>query len=143
MAETNPGEKKTLNLLSPPSSRRQGESSPSPQAKTLNTGRDAALLFSLVPIDALNSLSVCGCKSVEKNIKSNLRPASKEIQVMMETRTNQNRPKHSRLKTSVCTGLLSSNPPCILFKHQFENKKKRRVLHAMHCKISIHLSVNI
>lgn len=102
-AETNAG-KNTQNLLSPPSSRRQGESSPFPQAKILNTGRDAAVMyfFLLVQIRALNSVSCCGRRSVEKNIKSILRPASKEIQVKTETRTNQdhNRHKHRRLKTS-------------------------------------------
>lgn len=42
-AEASAG-KNTRNLLSPPSSRRQGESSPFPQAKTQNTGRDAAVM---------------------------------------------------------------------------------------------------
>lgn len=53
-AETNAG-KNTRNLLSPLSSRRQGESSSFPQAKTLNTGRDAAVMyfFLLVQIHAL------------------------------------------------------------------------------------------
>lgn len=49
-AETNAG-KNTRNLLSPLSSRRQGESSPFPQAKTQNTGRAAAVTcFLLVQI---------------------------------------------------------------------------------------------
>lgn len=43
-AETNAG-KNTRNLLSPLSSRRQGESSPFLQARTLNTGRDAAVMY--------------------------------------------------------------------------------------------------
>lgn len=46
-AETNAG-KNTWNLLSPLSSRWQGESSPFPQAKTLNTGRNAAVLYSFL-----------------------------------------------------------------------------------------------
>lgn len=105
-AETNAG-KNTRNLLSPPSSRRQGESSPLPPAKTLNTGRDASVLcfFLQVQIHALNSVSCCGCGAVEKNIKSILGPASKEIQVKTETKTKQehNRHKGSGVKTSGCT----------------------------------------
>lgn len=86
-AEANAGTN-TLNLLSPQSSRRQGESSPFPQAKTLNTGRHATVMyfFLVVQIHALNSVSWCGHKSVEKSI---LRSASNEIQVKTETRTNQ------------------------------------------------------
>ena len=89
VAETNAGEK-TLNLLSPLSSQRQGESSPFPQAKTLSTVRDAAFMyfFPLVQTHALNSVSCCGWRSVEKNFKSILRPASKVIQVKMAPRTN-------------------------------------------------------
>lgn len=116
-AETNAG-KNTLNLLSPPSSRRQGESSPFPQAKILNTGRDAAVMyfFLLVQIHALDSVSCCGKRSVEENIKAILGPASNEIQVKTETDTNQdhNRPEHCTSKTCGCTEIyLYSDPLCI------------------------------
>lgn len=76
-AETNAG-RNTLNLLSPPSSRRRGESSSFPQAKALHTGRDAAVMyfFLLVQIHALNSvICCCGCTSAQKTIKAILRPA--------------------------------------------------------------------
>jgi len=50
--------KKTLNLLSPPSSQQQGESSPFPQAKTLDTGRDAAITYFILPAQILASVFV-------------------------------------------------------------------------------------
>lgn len=54
-AETNAG-KNTRNLLSPASSRRQGESSPFPQAKRQNTGMDAGVMCYLLLVEthALN-----------------------------------------------------------------------------------------
>lgn len=98
-AETNAG-KNTRNLLSPLSSRRQGESSPFPQAKTLNAGRDAAVIyffFPLVQIYVLNQAAVTDVDLGKTNIKSIPRWASKEIQFKMETGANGDHNRHKIL----------------------------------------------
>lgn len=102
-AETNAG-KNTLNLLSPPGSRRQGERSPFPQAKTLNTGRECScyVLPAPSPNTCFKLSQLLWTQIFRKEYQG---PASKEIQFKTETRTNQDhsRHKHCRLKTSRCT----------------------------------------
>lgn len=74
--------KNTLNLLSQPSSRQQGESSSFPQAIKLNTSRDSGITYFilLVQIFPLNLFSVLRSQDSEKRTQTKYVESVAEVQ---------------------------------------------------------------
>ena len=93
-AETNAG-KNTLNLLSPAGSRRQGESSPFPQAKAVSAGRECSC-FLLLPAspNTCFELGLSPWMQIVRNEyqgrlqrRSNLRQRPERIKITAHTNT--------------------------------------------------------